>query len=435
MRIIGFLGIFVLLAIAWSFSRFNGDRSGKIPWKMIAWGLGLQWALALLVLGVPALGFEGPLKPLFNWANDVVVALLGFTNKGSDFIFGSLLSIDKHGFVFALQVLPTIVFFSSLVAIAYHLGIMQKVIGAIAKVMQKTLGTSGAESMSAAANIFVGQTEAPLLVRPFLDRMTKSELMAIMTGGMATVAGGVMAAYVGLLIDVLPSIAGHLMTASVMSAPAGLLVAKLMVPETQTPETMGHLPKAKLSSDVNILEAATRGASEGIKLAINVGGMLLAFIALIALLNAGLSIVGGWVGFESWGASLTPDIFLKDGQAELSLQVILGWVFAPLAFVMGVPWAEAVTAGAFLGEKIAVNEFVAYLHLSQIASQLSERTLIILSYALCGFANFSSIAIQLGGLGSLAPGRKSDLAELGFRSVIGGSIAAFMTAAVAGILI
>lgn len=431
MRIVGFIGIFVLILIAWLFSK----NKKNVNYRLIAWGLGLQWVLAVLVLGIPALNIAGPLAPLFEWSNGAILALMNFTAKGSEFVFGPMMSVEKNGFIFAVQVLPTIIFFSSLVAVGYHIGLLQKVVSVLARIMQKTMGTSGAESLSAAANIFVGQTEAPLLIRPFISKLTSSELMAVMTAGMATVAGGVMAAYVGLLKDALPTIAGHLLTASVMSAPAALLIAKIMIPEDGRPDTLGRVPETNTAKDANVIEAVSRGAGEGVTLAINVGAMLLAFIALIAMANAFFAYLGHWIGFAEWGGPFVPQVLLNQGVPELSLQLILGWLFAPLAWIMGVPWNEAVTAGAFLGEKIALNEFVAYLHLSQVAGQLSERTLVILSYALCGFANFSSIGIQIGGIGSLEPGRRSDLAKLGVYSVIGGSLAAFMTAAIAGVLI
>lgn len=429
---LGILGLICLLGIAYAFS----THRQQVNKKLVIWGLGLQVAFALLVLGIPSIGWHGPLKAFFSWTNTFIINILTFTDEGSRFLFGPLIDPEKtKGFIFALQVLPTIIFVSSFVAIAYHFGLMQKIIRGIAILMQKTMGISGAESLSTAANIFVGQTEAPLVIRPYLAKMTRSELMATMTGGMATVAGGVMAAYVGLLKDRIPEIAGHLLTASIMSAPAALAIAKIMNPETEKPETLGGIPKESGSRYANAIEAAARGASEGLTLALNVAAMLLAFIALIAAFNAGLSLLGDWLNFASWGHDLTPKALLVDGRAELSLQLLFAWIFAPLAWLMGIPWAEAPLAGAFLGEKISINEFVAYLHLSQMASELSDRSVIILSYALCGFANFSSIAIQIGGIGTLAPERKGDLAKLGLRSVLGGSLAAFMTATIAGILI
>jgi concentrative nucleoside transporter, CNT family len=298
----------------------------------------------------------------------------------------------------------------------------------------RTMRTSGAETLSAAGNIFLGQTEAPLLVKPFVARMTRSELMAVMTGGFATVAGGVMAAFVGMLVFYVPDIAGHLLAASVMSAPAALVFAKIMVPESEVPETTGRLTLDIERPDANIIDAAARGAGEGLSLAFNVGAMLLAFIALIALVNSLLGVIGEWTGLttllQQWN-------WLALDQ-RLNLESILGWIFAPLAWVMGVPWQDATTVGGLLGIKTAVNEFVGYLRLSELlgeGSPLAPRSIIIATYALCGFANFSSIAIQIGGLGGIAPGRRSDLARLGLRAMIGGTLAAFMTATVAGMII
>lgn len=414
-RIAGVLGLIVFILIAWAFS----DSKKNVSLKIILWGIGLQLALALAVLGVPALGFYGPLRPVFDALNTGIVQLLNFTLEGSRFIFGDLVDSEKSGFIFAFQVLPTIIFMGSLMAVLYHWGLMQKVVKLMAFVMQRTLKTSGAESLAVAANVFVGQTEAPLVIKPYIPNMTKSELLSLMTGGMATVAGGVLAAYVGLLRDRLPDIAGHLLTASLMSAPAALLLAKILTPETETPQTLTRVPQQKDTERyTNTIDAAAKGAGDGLKLALNVAAMLLAFIALLALVNACLSSVSEWI-FN------TP----------LTLQTLLGWFLAPIAWLMGVPWEEARVSGALIGEKIVLNEFVAYLHLSELKESLSERTLIIMSYALCGFANFSSIAIQIGGIGELAPNTKAQLAKLGLRAVLGGSLAAFMTAAIAGLLI
>lgn len=432
-RFIGLIGLFVILALAYAIS----SNRRQISWRLVFTGLGLQFVLALLILGVPIADIHGPLRFAFDAMNDGVTAVLGYTEEGSRFIFGSLLNVEQSGFIFAFQVLPTIIFMASLMSVFYHLGFMQKVVQGIAWCMQKSLNISGAESLSVAANIFVGQTEAPLVIKPYIARMTRSELLAVMTGGMATVAGGVLAAYVGLLKGRLPDIAGHLITASVMSAPAALVLSKMILPETETPDTLGNIPQhVDESPSRNIVEAAARGAGEGLHLALNVAAMLLAFIALIALADGLLGIVGEWIGFHHWGQAFIPEALRSDDTTtHLSLKLIFGWVFAPMALLMGIPWNEAYLAGVLLGEKIVLNEFVAYLNLSRIADQLSDRTVIILSYALCGFANFSSIAIQIGGIGGLAPNRCSDLATLGFRAVIGGSLAAFMTAIIAGLLI
>ncbi len=430
-RLSSLLGIFVFLAIAWSFSR------KKLPWRLLLWGLGLQFTFAILVLGIPSLGIEGPLKFLFNSMNVFVMSILDFSLEGSKFVFGPLVDASKTGgFVFAFSVLPTLIFFSALISVLYYLGIMQKIVHSIAWVMAKTMKTSGAESLSSAANIFLGQTEAPLAVKPYIARMTQSELFALMVGGMANVAGGVLAAYVGLLKDRIPDIAGHLLTVSILTAPGSLLIAKLMVPEEGPTETGDNLKlKATENIDRNVIEACARGTSEGIELAINVAAMLISFIALVALVNAGLGLVGDWLNFDQWGQSLVPTAFHKAEGAKLSLQVIFGWIFAPLAWLMGIAWEECRLVGSLLGEKIAVNEFVAYLSLTNLSSQMSDRAVVISSYALCGFANFASIGIQIGGIGAMAPKRRGDLAEMGFKALIGGSLSTFLAAAIAGLLI
>ncbi|MGB7242340.1 MAG: nucleoside transporter C-terminal domain-containing protein [Sulfitobacter sp.] len=430
-KIMSLVGIAVFISICFALS----NNRGAIQRRVVGWGLGLQVIFAVLILGIPMIGLPGVLQPLFSLVTDFFNALLTFTQAGTSFLFGSFTG-DEHGFVFALAALPTIVFLSSLLGVLYHLGIMQKVVKGFAWIMYKTMRVSGAESLSAAANVFVGQTEAPLLVRPFVQKMTNSELFCLMVGGMTTVAGSVLAVYVAMLAGFIPDIAGHLLTASVLSAPAAIMISKIMIPETETPESAEGVP-AEMSEkiDSNVIEAAARGATDGMHLAFNVGAMLLAFIALIFMVDSILTMVGGWVGFGTWGASMVADPLLQDGQANLTLAVIFSWLFAPVAFLMGVPWSETGAAGALLGEKIAINEFVAYLHLSQIGGELSERTVIILSYALCGFANFSSIAIQVGGIGAMAPDRRGDLAKLGIRSIVGGTLAAFITACIANVFI
>lgn len=418
-RLVSVVGLFAMVGIAWLLS----TRRDRVPWRVIGWGIGLQVSFGVLVMKTDV----G--RGLFSLLNDVVIALLGFTAQGTEFIFGDFAS---EKFTIAINVLPTIIFFSSLMTILYYLGVMQRLVGVFAWVMRRTMGTSGPETLSAAANSFVGQTEAPLMIAPFVRTMTNSELMAVMTGGFATVAGGVLAAYVGLLKDVFPDIAGHLIAASVMSAPAALVIAKVMFPETEASETSDDAPLEVESPDVNVIDAAARGAYEGMKLALNVGAMLLAFIALIALSNALLGLpfelYNDWMDLEG-AAAVEP----------LTLQRILGWVFWPFAFLIGVPVAECATVGALLGEKLILTEFVAYLHLyeslSEGVAQLSPRTVVIASYALCGFANFGSIGVQLGGIGGIAPERRHDLARLGLRAMFGGMLASLMTAAVAGMLI
>lgn len=409
------IGVFGLIAIAWAFS----EAKSSIRWRPVVWGLGLQLVLGILVLGIPALGVPGVLHFLFDGLNDLFLKLVSLTDYGAEFVFGPLMNPVKIGaFIFAFKVLPSIIFFSAVVAILYHLGVLQWVVRALAQLMVRTMGTSGAESLSTAGNIFLGQTEAPLLIRPFIGTMTRSELFLIMAGGMANTAGSVLAAYVGLLSARVPDIAGHLLTMSVMSAPASILICKIMVPERETPRTLGYVTLDDERIDANVIEAAARGTSEGLQLALNVAAMLISFIALVAGLNALLTWGGHFVGLDN-----------------LSLQWILGKLFAPLAWMMGVPWSEAAVAGGLLGEKIVLNEFVAYVHLNELSPQLSQRTLVILSYALCGFANFSSVGIMLGGLGIMAPEKRGTLAKMGLKAVVGGNLAAFMTAAVAGALV
>jgi CNT family concentrative nucleoside transporter len=431
-RLRSLVGLLVLVGIAWGLSV---DRRG-VAWRVVTWGIALQVVFALFILRTPV--GEG----IFTTMNVAVVGLLGFTVDGARFVFGNLVEnnvpvgtgapgqgdfaaipsqVANTGAFFAFNVLPTIIFFSSLMAVLYHLGIMQKAVKGVAWVMQRTMRTSGAETLTAAGNIFVGQTEAPLLIRPFVERMTVSELMAVMTAGFATVAGGVMAAYVGMLVGTFPDIAGHLMAASVMSAPAALVVAKLMVPESGQPETAGTLEISVARPDVNVIDAAARGASEGLHLALNIGAMLIAFIAFIYMFNGILGWAGGLVGLEG-----------------LTLETILGWLLAPLAWIMGVPWADAPVVGSLMGVKTVLNEFFAYLQLGSMLAgphDLDPRSIVIATYALAGFANFSSIAMQIGGIGSLAPSRRHDLARIGLRAMIGGSIAAFMTATVAGMIL
>ncbi|MFC1678934.1 NupC/NupG family nucleoside CNT transporter [Elusimicrobiota bacterium] len=425
----GLIGIVGLLGIAFLLS----NNKKKIKLDTVAWGIGLQLVLGLFLLKTPV-GLW-----LFDKANTVVITLLSYSDKGSGFVFGNLinntLDVTAEGTLmgkaalgtafFAFKVLPTIIFFSALMSILYYLGIMQKIIIVFAKLMSKTMKTSGSESLSIAANIFVGQTEAPLVVRPYVSTMTKSELMAIMAGGFATVAGGVMAAYVGFLKDAIPNIAGHLMTASIMSAPAALVMAKVMFPETEVSKTAGKIKLDVPINDANIVDAAANGTLKGLELALNVGAMLIAFIALVHMCDGLLAWITGYMMKE-----------------PLTLQKILGTLFAPLAWLLGAPWADCVALGDLLGTKIIINEFVAYVNLGQVAAPgpdgvmaISKKTAIIASYALCGFANVSSIGIQIGGIGGIAPERRHDLARIGPRALIAGALASFMTATIAGFLI
>jgi CNT family concentrative nucleoside transporter len=444
-RLVSLLGMLALLSIGWLLST---DRRA-VPWRVILWGIGLQLVFALIILKTPA----G--RAFFDTINTVVVQLLGFTETGARFLFGNLVlnnvpvgtgspgnapisvlpeSVANTGAYFAFSVLPTIIFFSSLMTLLYHLGVMQAIVRAVAWLMMRTMKTSGAETLSAAGNIFVGQTEAPLLIKPYVKEMTISELHAVMTGGFATVAGGVMAAYVGMLLFHFPDIAGHLMAASVMSAPAALVFAKLMLPEKEVPKTRDTLHVQVEKIDANVIDAAARGAGEGLQLALNVGAMLLAFIALVALVNALL----GWIAGVTGLTGLLQDAGILASGQPLRLEWLLGQLLAPLAWLMGVPWKDAFEVGSLIGVKTVLNEFVAYLQLSSLLTEgggLSPRSVIIATYALCGFANFSSIAIQIGGIGGLAPSRRSDLARIGLRAMIAGTLASFMTAAIAGMLV
>jgi CNT family concentrative nucleoside transporter len=402
---IGLLGIITLLGIAVAMS----NNRKQINFRIVGWGLGLQLIFALFILKTP-MG-----KPVFGFLDKVVSKLISFSDAGSDFLFTSFVpDVGFHPSLinFAFRALPTIIFFSSLMAVLYHLGIIQFVVKWIARAMQKTMGTSGSETLSVSANIFVGQTEAPLMIRPFIGKMTQSELMAVMVGGFATVAGGVLAIYVKWLTDI-PGIAGHLLAASVMSAPAALVIAKIIYPETESSETMGDLKIHVEQNSSNAMEALGNGATDGLKLAANVGAMLVAFISIVALVNYLLSFAG------------------------TSMDAILAVVFKPLAWTMGVPWEEAGQMGMLMGKKIVFTELIAYGDLKDIIAegQISERTAIIASYALCGFANFGSIGIQLGGIGGMAPERKKDLAKLVTKAMVGGALASWLTATVAGILI
>jgi len=412
----GFFGLAVLISIAFGLS----SNRKKVDWKLVISGIGLQLFFAILVILVPG-GRE-----FFEALSRIFVTIIGFAMEGSAFIFGSLADPSNLGFIFAFQVLPTIIFFASLMAVLYHLGLMQKIVQAMAWVMLKVMRISGSESLSVAANVFVGQTEAPLVVRPYISQMTESELFTMMVGGMATIAGGVLAAYITMLggADEAARIfyAKHLLSASIMAAPATIVIAKLLKPETQESVTRGTVTLHVEKTATNVIEAAANGAADGVKLALNVGGMLLAFVALIALVNYPLGWIGEITGLEAIAGE------------PLSLSMILGYFLSPLAWVIGIPWQDAVTVGGLIGEKAVTNEFVAYAHLNEIQHTLTPKALLISTYALCGFANFSSIAIQIGGIGGLAPERRSDLARLGLTAVLGGTLATMMTATIAGVL-
>ena len=429
----GLFGLAVLIGIAWLFS----NNKKAVDWKLVLTGLGLQIAFAAFVLLVPSIPISETRhipggREIFDTLGQGFVKILSFVGAGSNFIFGSLMDTTKFGFVFAFQVLPTIIFFAALMGVLYHLGVMQFIVRIMALAITKVMRVSGAETTSVCASVFNGQTEAPLTVRPYIPRMTESELLTMMIGGMAHIAGGVLAAYVGMLGGGDPAqqafYAKHLLAASIMAAPATLVVAKLLIPETGEPLTRGTVKMEVEKNASNIIDAAAGGAADGLKLALNIAAMLLAFIALIAMINWPLTWFGEVTGLQATLGKPT------------DLAAILGWVLAPLAWVIGVPWQDATTVGSLIGQKVVINEFVAYLQLADIVNgkvagvALTDQGRLIATYALCGFANFSSIAIQIGGIGGLAPERRSDLARFGLRAVLGGSIATFMTATIAGVL-
>jgi CNT family concentrative nucleoside transporter len=416
-------GLALILALAYLVS--SGRRA--IDRRTVAWGLTLQFVFAFIVLKTE-IG-----RATFVAAGDAITRVLNFAYVGSSFVFGPLGNPDvwprivtgvlgrdgaQYANIFAFMVLPTIIFIAALFAMLYYFGVMQLIVRAFAVLMRRFMRASGAESLNVAASIFMGQTEAPLTIRPFLPRLTESELMTVMTAGMAHISGGVMAAYILFGVE-----ARHLLTAVIMTAPGTLMMAKLFVPETGTPETMGTVRLRVEKQDVNVIDAVGRGTGEGLHLALNVGAMLISFLALVALLNAGLGLVGDLVqGVVGWGRGL-------------SLQLVLGWVFAPIAWSLGVPWADAATVGNLLGTRMVLNEFVAYSMLGPLKDGLDPKSFTIATFALCGFANFSSIGIQIGGIGALAPERRHDLARLGLKAMLAGTFANFLTAAIAGMLL
>lgn len=448
----GILGLIVLVGIAYLFSK----HKKSINWKLVITGILIQFTLALFVFMEIQIPFtEISLSSIFSFLASFFTQLLSFTDAGAQFIFGNwpdsaqIFKLGAEGrvehtigYVFAFKVLPTVVFFSALTSLLYYLGILQKIVYGFAWVLSKTMRLSGAESLAAAANIFVGQTEAPLIVKPYISKMTNSEIMCLMTGGMATIAGGVFAAFIGFLggddIAAQQEFAKHLLTASILSAPAAIVCAKILFPETEEVNQNLDINKEKMGSGP--LEAISLGTTEGIRLAVNVAGMILVFLAFIALINFLLiNIIGDFDGIGSWKFTSLNDVIktntIFDG---FNLQMILGYLFAPLAWIIGIDLNDIVLAGQLLGEKTVINEFIAYLSLKDIIASggseiIQKRTIVILTYALCGFSNFSSIGIQIGGIGSIAPNQRSTLARLGLRSLIGGTLACLMTATIAGI--
>jgi len=421
LRFISFIGWLTMIGAAWAVS-YNRKL---FPWRTVAWGLGLQFVLAVFILKTPWGGL------LFDFAQKIVLKLIQFSTDGTKFVFGPLADQDlmgqkfgaAHSLVFAIVVMGTIIIVACISSLLYHWGILPKVVHAIAWCMRKIMGTSGSETLSACANIFMGQTEAPLMIRPYVPRMTHSEIMTIMVCGMAHIAGGVAAVYAAMGIQAgYPNTAGHLLTASVLNCPAALMIAKILLPETQQSETAASMPATVPQTTANSIDAICRGAGDGFHLALNVIAMLIAFIAMISLANYVFTY---------------PQTHLFRITNPATLQNVFGWINAPFAVLMGVPWHDAKAVGQVLGERVVLNEFVGYLDLTTNAKQmaLDPRSFTIATYALCGFANFSSIAIQVGGIGSLAPERRSEMAKVGFRAMIGGLLAAYMTASLAGLLL
>jgi concentrative nucleoside transporter, CNT family len=416
-QLVSAFGVVAMIGIAWIFSK----NRKAINWRTIGWATGLQMIIGVLVLKTP------PGRWFFAGANQAAVGLIGFQEEGARFVFGNLAippgADGSLGFFFAFQVLTSIVFLASLISILYYFGILQKIVLFFGKIMVKTCGTSGAETLNAVAVPFLGQTEAPILIKPYIEAMTESELLCLMVAGMATIASGVMVVYAGMLKPYFPDSAGQILAACMMEAPAALLMTKMLIPETGKPKTMGTVKLEVHETSANVFEAAANGATTGIYLAFNVAAMLIAFMSLLAMVNGGFHVVFGYFGHPTIG-----------------LETLLGWALSPLAWIMGVPWKDCTIIGQLIGEKTVLNEFVAYMHMSQwaaanAAAPMARRSFMIGIHALCGFANFLSIAIQIGGLGVLAPSRKSDVARLGFYALLGGSLASFMTGCIAGMLV
>lgn len=416
-----------MLAVCWLLS----DARKSVSIRTVLWGVGLQFLLAVLVLGIPAVGLPGVLLPVFQLMDKAILHLIDYAKTGTGFVFGNLIDSEKSGFIMATQVLAIIPFTAAIAAVLLHWGVMQRVVAAISWVMKKTMRVSGVESLAAALNIFFGQSDTPLFIKPFIAKMTRSELLCLMIGGFATVAGAILVAYISILQAFIPDIGVHLLTASIMSAPAAVVAAKILTPETVAPLTAGQSDITIEITSRSTIDAIAKGAVDGLKIAAYVATMLIAFIAIVSMLNSMLEKVGELIGFTQWGASLLPD----GTDPVLNLQNILGWLCAPIAWLIGIPWSEAHIAGTLIGEKVVLNEFIAYLNLAEVKDSLNVRSATILSYALCGFANFGSIGIMIGAISSLAPERSHDVADIGLRALLGGTVAALMTAAVVSILI
>lgn len=441
----GLLGVAFLVCICYLFS----NNRKAIDWKLVGSGLLIQFVFAFVIIALPGLT-ERYLGYRFDWFErifqamaDFFVMVIGFTNAGANFVLGDWPSVTQVsdglsgevftvGFIFAFKVLPTVIFFSALTSLLYYLGILQKIVYGFAWVMSKTMRLSGAESLNAAGNIFLGQTEAPLLIRPYLEKMTKSEVLCVMVGGMATIAGGVMAAYIGFLggddVEKQKMFAMHLLSASIMSAPAAIVAAKMIFPQTEKVDTTLNVNKEKIGS--NVIESIANGTTDGLKLAVNVGAMLLAFTAFMAMFNAIFLGIGNLLHINDDIARATNNAY-----SGMSLDYIFGLVMAPVAWLLGAPSSDVLLVGQLLGEKTIINEFVAYTSLGEYKDMLDEKSVIIATYALCGFSNFASIGIQIGGIGALAPNQKTNLSQLGLKALLGGTIACFFTAAIAGMII
>jgi len=441
----GLLGIAFLVGVCYLFS----NNRKAIDWKLVGSGLLIQFLFAFLIIALPDLtetytGYRFDwIQRVFQAMADFFVMVIGYTNAGATFVLGDWPSVTTVadgitgelftvGYIFAFKVLPTVIFFSALTSLLYYLGILQKIVYGFAWVMSKTMRLSGAESLNAAGNIFLGQTEAPLLIRPYLERMTRSELLCVMVGGMATIAGGVMAAYIGFLggddIAKQKMFAMHLLSASIMSAPAAIVAAKMLFPQTEKVDTEFKVNKERIGS--NVIESVANGTTDGLKLAVNVGAMLLAFTAFMAMFNSMFLGIGGLLGINDNIAAYTNNAY-----SGLSLDYIFGLVMAPVAWLLGTPSSDILLVGQLLGEKTIINEFVAYATLGEVKGMLDEKSVIIATYALCGFSNFASIGIQIGGIGALSPNQKTSLSQLGLRALLGGTVACFFTAAIAGMII